>query len=116
TEKVRWLKRFIMDPKTGGCVGRSKTEIKRTREDAVIDVWVTLDVLGGPLYLNNKEHALAMIADLESRPHKRSRALRDLGILEYHYVCDGEGKLIDSTSHSASVEVEASMEADDYER
>ncbi|CAK0876021.1 unnamed protein product [Prorocentrum cordatum] len=51
TEKVRVITRNSHAPP----YPMSKTEIKRTREDAVIDVWVTLDVLGGPLYLNNKE-------------------------------------------------------------
>eukprot|EP00959_Pyramimonas_sp_CCMP1952_P129428 2706746-Pyramimonas_sp.AAC.1 len=44
------------------------------------------------------------------------RKLRELGVLEYHYVTDAAGRVIDTTSHAASVTVDAEMDPGDLER
>ncbi|CAK0810102.1 unnamed protein product [Prorocentrum cordatum] len=113
-EKIAWLVRFTMDPSSGGCKGTTSTEISRETESGVKDIWVTQDQLAGPLYLNNRAHADAMIKDLDSRPHKRSKTLRDMGVLEYHLFLDAEGKIIDRTKDTTSVAAEVDLSTDEY--
>eukprot|EP00959_Pyramimonas_sp_CCMP1952_P114239 2388497-Pyramimonas_sp.AAC.1 len=86
--KIDWLMRFTLNPSEGGCIAESSTSVKRQRRDGVEDAWLTEAELAGPLWLNSAARAAAIVKELEGRPHSRSKALRDLGVLEYHVFRD----------------------------
>ena len=63
-----WITRFLIDPKSGGAKGMRVTEVESSSKSHVLEKWVTLDTLAGPMYLNNMEHAKLVATEWPSRP------------------------------------------------
>ncbi len=54
---------------SGGCKGVVATEVLHSDLDKQTEEWVTEDQLGGPKYLNNKQHAAWYVQDRRQRGH-----------------------------------------------
>ena len=82
--RQEWLADYLLDPKTGGSVGRNWTERTLNTIDSEREVWLTVDELASPRWLNSRENAEIAIKSLVSRPHDNA-SLRSEGILQYHW-------------------------------
>ena len=87
-DKRAWLARFIIVPESGGCTAESENKVSHIDAEQETEQWVTLDMLGGPSFLNNPEHAHIMVLEMESRPFKKSTALAANVVLEYKRTTD----------------------------
>ena len=63
--------RAIVDPESGGCTAEMENKVSHIDQERAQDEWVTLDMLGGPCYMNNTEHSAAMVLDMDSRPFRK---------------------------------------------
>ena len=61
-----------------------------------------------------QEHAELISHDLEERPHKRSKTLREAGVLEYHFIRDAEGRVVDTTTHKTTLTSAADVDPEDF--
>ena len=83
-QRRSFLAAFILDPASGGCSVTNETSRAVINKKGSQEVWITEDELGGPKYLNNKQHAAILAPSLETRPHE-SPALAAAKIKQYKY-------------------------------
>ena len=82
--RQEWLADYLLDPKTGGSVGRNWTERALNTIDSEREDWLTVAELASPKWLNSRENAEIAIKSLVSRPHDNA-SLRSEGILQYQW-------------------------------
>ena len=111
-QRREWLSEFILDPASGGSLGKNyaKRELGNHEKDRV--AWLTESQLAGPKYLNSADLAKIMIKSLPSMPHE-NESLRDAGVLVYKYVEKRQDR-IKSTIEGAMVEQSASLTPEQY--
>ena len=69
----------------------------------------------GPLFLNSERLATLMIKDLQSRPHKESKTLREAGVLEYQISQEIEN-IVTGKKTENGVAQSVGMNSEHYER
>ena len=57
--KQESFQQWVMDPEASELSGFQSTRLVVSSMNEGLDRWITVDQLGGPLFLNNKEHAIA---------------------------------------------------------
>ena len=86
-ERRTWMASYILDPKSGGSSAVNVTSRSIEHARSRTTVWLTIEELGGPKYLNSMSNAKLMAKDLLSRPHE-SPSLATEGVLQYRYYND----------------------------
>ena len=81
-DRHAFIAEYILDPKDKTC--KAINSISRIGESGTKNeiVWVTLDELGGPKYMNSTANAKVAITTMESKPHE-NKSLADAGVLVY---------------------------------
>ena len=102
-ERRAWLAEYLLDPKSGGCVGKNWTSRTTKKTDEDKEVWATQSMLEGPMFFNCPKVTAIAIKGMESRPHKDNPALREAGILEYKFI-KGETTTAKTLEEGASAE------------
>ena len=75
----------MIDPASATSVtGFNRATNSSTTANESEEVWVTLEQLSGPMYLNSMEHAAITIKSLPSQPHDDDN-LAAAGVLQYRY-------------------------------
>ena len=85
----------VLNPALVAAEGFNRSVFKS--ETSVEDeMWLTLDQLQGPQFLNSKDHALALVeaGELEERPHEFS-SLAQRGIKQYVFCFDASPRAWD---------------------
>ena len=113
-ERRSWLANFMLDPATGGSVGKNTVSIESASSQKTKKVWLTLDAYAGPLYLNNREHATLAVEDCPSRPHHLPK-LAEKKVLEYEITLTWE-EYLRSKKETAEVTTEAKLTAAEAEQ
>lgn len=109
-DRAEWLADYMIDPKTGGGLGRNWTIRTTSLVDNEREVWLTEEELGGALYLNSVANAKLAVASLKSRPHENA-ALRAANVKQYEWTV----KTVDrnkTLQEGASVEIKSETNTD----
>ena len=64
-DRREWLSTFILDPASGGCVGKVETSVSHQRSVEATEQWVTEAELAGPRFLNNEQHAAWYVQEVK---------------------------------------------------
>ena len=85
-ERRQWTAAFVLDPALVAAEGFKRTSVFKSETNVEDEMWLTLDQLQGPQFLNSKDHALALVeaGELEERPHEFS-SLAQRGIKQYRF-------------------------------
>ena len=113
SSRQEWLAEYLLDPASGGCVGKNFCTRTSTTSDTTTWVWLTLDELAGPKWLNSEANAKIAITAMTSRPHSTNTALCDAGVHEYRHEIRKE-ELKKAIDEGARLENNADMSARDY--
>ena len=81
----QWIADYLLDPTIVGCKGRNtSSRISQDGTKAKI-VWVTLNELAGPAYMNSVPDAKVAVTAMQSRPHAENSAMAAAGICQYKH-------------------------------
>ena len=112
-KRREWLAVFIQDPQAGCCSASSQTTVSNITDDNDRELWLTLEELAGPQYMNSEANANIAITSMASRPHEQNAALAAAGVKQYQYFqrhVDRKRKLTDQATCATT----ADMSSADY--
>ena len=81
-----WTASFVLDLALAAPEGFNRTSVFKSETSVEDEMWLTLDQLQGPQFLNSKDHALVLVeaGELEERPHEFSSLAQRL-IKQYRF-------------------------------
>ncbi|CAK0847535.1 unnamed protein product [Prorocentrum cordatum] len=114
SERRQWLVKYIIDPTSGGCSGKSTIELTNsTKEEGTVE-WITLKQMEGPNYANDPEHAALYAQVLEERPHEIP-LFAENKIKQYKWSKEIIAR-INMRNEKTAIQTRSDMEASDYQR
>jgi len=115
-QKQVWLQKFKLDPALAWLEAETTTAVGTDENNMTNIEWITVDQLGGPLYLNNMTHAETIMKSglLETRPHEL-KPLADIGIQQLKWSKNWK-TLSDFTRELTKVKATGKMNEEDYSK
>ena len=84
-QRREWIAEYLLDPASGGCIGKNFAQRTSTSSNTSLWVWLTLEELSGPRWLNSVKNAEIAVTSMLSRPHSTNSALANAGVMEFRH-------------------------------
>ena len=109
----QWIADYLLDPKVITCKGRNISSRRSQDGTKAKIVWLTLNELAGPAYMNSVADAKIAISAMKSRTHAENSAMAAAGILQYRHTVIKE---VSNQLKEEKVEAqaEAAMDSESY--
>ena len=110
----QWIADYLLDPKIVTCKGRNTSSRSSQDGTKAKIVWVTLNELAGPAYMNSVADAKVAVTAMKSRPHAENSAMAAAGICQYKHTVLKE---VSNQLKEQKVEAvaEAAMDSESYQ-
>ena len=113
-ERYQWIADYLLDPKIVTCSGINTTSRRSQSGTKAEIVWVTVNELAGPAYMNSLADAKLAVTSMRSRLHKDNTAMAAAGIYQYKHTIFKE---VSNVLKEQKVEAvaEAAMDSESYQ-